>query len=208
VSTDGDGRDSDLVRASLLVSVVSVAWTLSSSAAAVTLGVIEQSAVLVALGAIGVVDAWGSTALVFHFRHVLRHDRISPLREAFAHRLVSVGLVTVGVASVVAGSVRLATGEQADSGAAGALVAVASLAALGVLSRRKRVLGVRVRDRALIGDAHLSAIGAVQAAVALIGIVLTRTLDAGWVDAATTVALGLVASCVGISTWRTERHVA
>lgn len=57
----------DLVRASFRVSAGSAGWTLITSAAAVTFGVISGSAVLVALGSIGFVDAVGSAALAFHF---------------------------------------------------------------------------------------------------------------------------------------------
>ena len=194
----------ELVRASMRVSVLSVAWTALASTAAVTIGVLEASAVLVALGLIGLVDLLGSVALAFHFLHGLGHEAFSERREQVAHRAVSLGLVVVGLASVVGATVRLAAGEGSHPSLAGALVAAVSLVALAGLARRKRALGMRLRSRGLVGDAHLSAIGAVQAGVALTGIALTRGLDAGWADASAALAVGLVAVVVGFATWRAE----
>jgi hypothetical protein len=53
-------------------SLVSVVWTVIASSVAIALGITGNSAVLVAFGAIGFVDALGSVALVYHFRHALR----------------------------------------------------------------------------------------------------------------------------------------
>jgi len=204
----GSGRrpldPTELVRASMRVSVLSVAWTAMASTAAVTIGVLEASAVLVALGLIGLVDLLGSVALAFHFLHGLRHEAFSERREQVAHRAVSLGLVVVGLASAVGATVRLVAGEGSHPSLAGALLAATSLVTLAALAWRKRALGTRLRSRGLVGDAHLSAIGAVQAGVALAGIALTRELGAGWADASAALAVGLVAMAVGFATWRAE----
>ena len=204
-ATDGDPADRiDLVRASLRVSLVSVGWTLVSSTVAVTLGISAASTVLVALGSIGFVDALGSTALAYHFLHRLRHDHFSARREALAHRAVSLGLVGVGLASVAGASYRLATDNDTEASWAGAAISLASLVVLAALAAQKRTLGMALRDRALIGDSHLSAIGAVQAGVALAGIAATEWLGASWADASAALAVGLLAVFVGAATWTTE----
>lgn len=197
----------DLVRAAFRVSLVSVGWTLVSSTVAVTVGIAGESTVLIALGSIGFVDAVGSTVLAFHFLHGLRHDLFSARREKVAHRSVSLGLVGVGVASVAGASYRLAAGNDAQGSWAGAVVAVASLVVLAILAARKRGLGLRLRDRALIGDSHLSAIGAVQAAVALAGIAITEWLGAAWADATAALAVGILAVLIGTLTWKTDDEV-
>ena len=60
------------------------------------LGIGVNSAVLVAFGCIGIVDAVGSTRSLYHFRHSLRHDRFSHELERLAHRIVLVGLAIGG----------------------------------------------------------------------------------------------------------------
>jgi divalent metal cation (Fe/Co/Zn/Cd) transporter len=194
----------DLVRAALRVSVISAAWTLLASAAAVTIGVAESSAVLVALGLIGLVDLVGSVALAFHFLHGLRHESFSERRERLAHRAVSLGLVVVGLASAGGAAARIVAGDASHPSLAGGALTAASLVALVVLARRKRSIGRRLRSRGLVGDANLSGIGAIQAALALAGIALTRGLGTSSADAGATLAVGLLAVLVGIATGRTE----
>ena len=198
----GPDRSPGLVRASYRVSVLSVAWTLASSSAAVVVGTTAGSTVLIALGAIGIVDAVGSTALAYHFLHHLRHQQFSERREAIAHRAVSLGLAGVGLATAVGATVRLLSGQNAEESVAGALIAGVSMVVLTALSARKRSLGGRIRSRALIGDGHLSAIGAAQAGVALAGIAIAEWLDAGWADAGAALAVGLLALVIGVSTWK------
>ena len=200
----GRRHDPDPVRASFRVSVVSVAWTAVASTASIIVGVVEASAVLVALGGVGLVDLLGSVALSFHFLHALRHERFSERRERIAHRAVSLGLVVVGLASAGGASDRLASGQESHPSLAGVLLAAASLVVLASLAWRKRALGRRLRSRALVGDSHLSAIGAVQAGVALTGIGLTRAAGLDWADAAAALAVGVLAVVVGVVTWRAE----
>jgi divalent metal cation (Fe/Co/Zn/Cd) transporter len=175
------------------VSVQSVVWTVASSAVSIALGIGVNSAVLVAFGCIGIVDAVGSIALAYHFRHSLRHDRFSHELERLAHRIVLVGLAIVGLAAIAAGLVRLAIGESGGASTGAMVVAAISLVALTILSTRKRAIAKRVSSPALLSDAHLSAIGAAQAAVALIGTAATRALGWRWADAVATASLGCVA---------------
>src|SRR5215472_10082625 len=94
----------------LVVSAVSAGWTIIASAAAITVGLLGGSAVLVAFGSIGFVDALGSIALVHHFRHGLQMEELSDRLERLAHRVVLVGLAVVGFAAIVGGVARLLVG--------------------------------------------------------------------------------------------------
>jgi divalent metal cation (Fe/Co/Zn/Cd) transporter len=175
------------------VSVQSVVWTVVSSAVSIALGIGVNSAVLVAFGCIGLVDAVGSIALAYHFHHTVRHDRISDELERLAHRVVMIGLAAVGLAAIAAGLARLLMRESGGASAGAIVVATASLVALTVLSTRKRSISKRVSSPALLSDAHLSAIGAAQAAVALIGMAATQALDWHWADAVATAIVGCAA---------------
>src|SRR5205814_1872304 len=111
------------VRAAWLVSVLAVVWTLGSGSAAVAIGVTGGAGVLVAFGAIGFVDALGSAALVYHFRHALRHDVLAEHLERAAHRVVMAGLVSVGVGAVAVSVVRLVGHHAGEAPAAGIVLA-------------------------------------------------------------------------------------
>src|SRR6476661_2892629 len=130
----------DPVRSAWLVSLVSVVWTVIASSVAIALGITENSSVLVAFGAIGFVDALGSVALVYHFRHTLRHDESSERLENTAHRVVVIGLFVVGAGAVITGILRLLAGSTGGSSNAGTALAAISLMALIVLSARKQSL--------------------------------------------------------------------
>src|SRR5207244_697048 len=110
------------VSAALIISAQSALWTIASSSVAVWLGIHSHIAVLVAFGAIGFVDAIGSIALVYHFRHGLRHDALSEKLEGLAHRVVLVGLLLVGCAAIVGGVARLASDESSGSSGAGVVL--------------------------------------------------------------------------------------
>jgi len=181
----------------LRVSRLSVVWTLVASAAAVTLGVRNNSAVLVAFGAVGVVDAVGSVALAMHFAHALRENELSERSEALVHQIVLVGMLVVGAAAVAVGAVRLLRGDEGGASVAGIVLAALSLVALSALSTKKLSVARRVASAALRSDAHLSAIGAAQAAVTLVGAAVTELAGWAWTDAAATSVLG--ASAVGLS---------
>jgi divalent metal cation (Fe/Co/Zn/Cd) transporter len=196
------------VLAALRVSVLSVIWTLLSSALAVTIGLGSHQLVLVAFGAVGVVDAVGSVALTYHFRHALHHDELSERFERIAHRVVLSGLVSVGTAAVAIGVVRLVGGDAGGSSNAGVILAGISLVLLLVLSTQKQRIARRIESSALRSDGHLSGIGATFAAITLAGTGLARWLGWHWSDATATVILGLIAVGLAVTTWRSEHSTS
>lgn len=194
------------VNSALRVSQQSVIWTVVSSGLALYLGIRDHTAVLLAFGAVGFVDAVGSMALVRHFKHGLRHDELSDDLERLAHRVVLVGLFTVGCAAIVGGLVRLSGTQSEAASASSVILAAVSLGALVALSYRKQQVARLISSYALRSDGHLSAIGAMQAAVTLLGIATTRWLGWHWADAAATVIVGCVAVALAGDTWRRERQ--
>jgi hypothetical protein len=205
-TADSDGFHRPHVNSALVVSAQSVVWNVLASIAAVALGIRSGTAVLVAFGAIGIVDAIGSVALVYHFHHALRHEALSEELERLAHRVVLVGLFLVGCAAVIGGVIRLMMDQSNEPSAAGVALAAASLVALVALSARKQRIARRVSSDALLSDGHLSAIGAMQAAVALAGTAATLWLAWDWSDAAATSIVGCVAVTLAIFTWRAEHQ--
>jgi hypothetical protein len=194
------------VNSALRISLQSVVWTVLASIASVVLGIQSRTAVLIAFGAIGIVDAVGSIALAYHFHHGLRHDELSEELERLAHRVVLVGLFSVGCAAIIGGLARLTIDHASAGSNAGVALAAASLVALVALSARKQQVARRVSSNALLSDAHLSAIGAMQAAVTLAGTATTRWLGWHWADAVATSLVGCVAVALAISTWRAEHR--
>jgi divalent metal cation (Fe/Co/Zn/Cd) transporter len=181
-------------RRAMRVSATSVVWTLLAGAAAVVIGLRAHTLALVAFGAIGVLDAAGSVALVVHFRHSLAHDVASARHERIALNVVTAGLFTVGCVTAAFSIHRLLTPSTAESDAAGIVLAAVSVVVLAILSRAKRRLSRRVGSHALHADSWLSAAGALLALVTLAGTALSAAFSWTWVDpaAATVVAIGAI----------------
>jgi len=193
------------VRSAWLVSFVSVVWTVAASSVAIGLGVTDNSAVLVAFGAIGFVDALGSVALVYHFRHALRHDELSERLENIAHRVVVTGLFVVGAGAVIVGVARLVGGSTGGSSGAGTALAAISLVVLTLLSAQKQRLARLVGSDALLADGRLSGVGAMQAGVTLFGTAAASKLHWDWADAVAASLVGLVAIGVAVDALRPRR---
>ncbi len=201
-----DGFHRPHVQSAFTLSVQSVVWTVISSSLAVTFGIRSNTAVLVAFGAIGIVDAIGSIALAYHFHHGLRDDELSERLEKLAHRVVLLGLFVVGCSAIIGGVFRLRFPQTSNTSAIEVALAATSFVALVVLSVRKQRVARRIDSAALLSDGHLSAVGAVQAAVTLAGIAITSSLGWHWADAVATVVVGCVASWLAITTWRSEHR--
>ena len=200
-----DGMHRAHVKAALRVSMLSMVWTLVSSVFAVIIGIRSRTSVLVAFGAVGVVDAIGSASLSYHFLRGLRHEQLSDRLENLSHRIVLIGLLVVGSAAVLGGATRLLLNSARGSSDAGVVLAGVSFVVLFVLSSRKFHVARCISSAALRSDGQLSAVGAVLAAITLVGTVIERWLGWSWADAAATIALGMVAMWLAISTWR-EGH--
>lgn len=190
------------VRSALRVSILSLVWTLVSSVFAVIIGLHSRTSVLVAFGAVGVVDAIGSATLSVHFWHGLRHDELSERLERLSHQIVLTGLLVVGSAAVLGGVLRLVLRSSHGSSATGVTLAGVSFVVLVILAGRKVRVARRIASEALRSDGHLSAVGAVLAAVTLVGTILERWLGWSWADATATIVLGAVAVWLAVSTWR------
>src|SRR3954470_20741074 len=191
-----DDTLSDL-RAGLRVSVVSIAWTVVASTVSIAAGISASDLVLVAFGCTALLDAAGSTALVIHFRHALRHETFSERHERVAFLVVTGGLVVVGVATIVESLDRLVTGTHGDASTVGVMTAAATAVVLALLARRKLRLGRSIPSQALVADGLLSTTGAVLAVVTVAGTVLTGR-GAWWADPVAALCVALGALCIAV----------
>ena len=119
----------------LWISVASAVWTLAASIASVSIGVRDESLVLIAFGAVSLFDFVSDCVLVVHFRF-LQHERDADHLERVVFRIVGYGLLAVGATAVVYSTVRLVQQHHADSSSASIVLAVVSLVALARARRR------------------------------------------------------------------------
>jgi divalent metal cation (Fe/Co/Zn/Cd) transporter len=195
-------KEDELLRSALRISAVSAVWTLAASVAAIVIGYAGHAIALVAFGTVGILDSAASVALVAHFRDVRRGGTAERL-ERVALRVVTAGLVTVGVATAVVSVSRLLDRRASASSPASVVLAAVSLLALAGLSLRKRQISARIASHALRADSHLSAVGAVLAAVTLAGTAASSSLGWWWADPVA--ALAIAVGAVGLG-WTMRRE--
>ncbi len=193
------------LRAGWVVSAQSMVWTLVASALAVVLGLSDGAGVLVAFGAIGLVDLVGSAALVLHFAHALRHAAISDRLERMTHRVVACGLAVVGMGTIAVDGGRLLVGRAGHGSVLGVGLAAVSVVALTVLSRRKRAISRRLPSPALEADSRVTAIGAALGAITVVGTFATEQLGWHQADAIAAVIVGAGALALGVASIRTAK---
>ena len=186
------------IRSAKLVSEISVCWSIAASSTAIYLGFGAQSAVLIAFGCIGYVDAVGSIALIHHFRHGLRNVSLEDRFERRAHLLVTWGLVVVGFGIAGLSCLKLIRNVHAVTQVSGVALAVTSVVVLTTLALTKRRLAARVESPALRADGNLSGVGAAQAGMALLGLAANEWLSWRSADAVAAIVLGIAAVILGI----------
>jgi divalent metal cation (Fe/Co/Zn/Cd) transporter len=190
-------EQSHQLHSAFLVSAISAVWTLLASAAAIVIGLAGDSLALVAFGVVGILDCTASVALVAHFRDA-RSGGTAEHLERIALRIVTVGLVAVGVVTGVVSTMHLVDRRETDGSYLNVALAAVSFVALTVLAARKHHIAVRLPSHALLADSHLSAVGAVLAAVTLGGTAASSSLGWWWADPVAALAIAIVAIGLGV----------
>lgn len=194
------------LHAGLRVSVISVVWTVIASSIAVVAGISDVSLVLIAFGLTSLLDAAGSFVLALHFRHALGQSAVTLKSERLALRVVSIGLIVVGVSTAVESVRRLFANETGHGSFVGATVAAASSIVLGALMVAKRRIARRLPSDALMADSWLTATGAMLAVIAVVGTILVTGSGPGWIDPAAALVVASVATIVGVVEFRREER--
>lgn len=195
------GKRARSIEAGLTASRLSLVWTIASGLAAITIGVVGGSLVLAAFGSIGLLDGVGSAALVVHFRHAARLERISESSERITLLVVAFGMAVVGLVTTGESIHQLVERVRVGSLPEGIALAAVSAVILSILAVSKRRIGRRIPSRTLLADSWLSATGAALALISVAGTGLTATFGYWWADAAAAalVAAGAVAVTIGLA---------
>jgi divalent metal cation (Fe/Co/Zn/Cd) transporter len=98
----------------------------------------------------------------------------------------------------MASTLHLLRGDGPTESLVGTVIAAASVPVLSLLAFRKRWVAVRIPSRALLGDAHLSAVGAALAGLALIGTGASAWFGWWWADAVAALGVACMALRLGI----------
>lgn len=190
-------RQSDL-RKALLVSMISVGWSLIAGVIAIVVGVTAGALSLLAYGLDAVVDATASVMIMLDLREELVGEE--PPAHRRAEKTVGIALIVIGSGVMVQAIIALSDERANPQTALGVAVALASTLVLPPLAIAKLRIARRLRSPALQGDGFLTAGGAALAAVTLIGMFLERRFGWWWADPIAALVIAVVLVGVGILT--------
>jgi divalent metal cation (Fe/Co/Zn/Cd) transporter len=182
----------DSLRLAVRLSVASVMWNAAAGVTATLAGVFAGSLALVGFGLDSVVDGAASCMLIWRFQSEDRNPARAAEVEHRAARLVGVALLLIGLYVGARAVIALATHSATGTAVVGIVIAAASVAVLPPLSHAKRRAADHLGSRALHGDSVLTAVGAVLAAAALLGLAATRLLGWWWADSAVGLGIALI----------------
>ena len=189
-----DPHRAALLRHALRLSWASIGFGLVAGSVSVASGIAEHSLGVLAAGLSVLADVIGSGVLVWRFAT----ERSDPARaqhvEELAARAVAAALGLIAVALAFESISALAAGSHPGSSAVTVITAAVSIVVLMPLAHRKRDTATRLGSHALRGDSTLSAIGAMTAVLALIGLLLFDAFGWWWADRV--VALVIAAAAV------------
>jgi divalent metal cation (Fe/Co/Zn/Cd) transporter len=149
-------------------------------------------------------DVVGSIGLVWRFG-VERQDPTRGLRaEARASVVVASALSLVAITLTITAINDLATHSLPEQSVQAMISAGVLAVVLAPLGWAKYQTGRLLRSHALMGDATLSAVGAVLGVVALLGLLTDQLFGWWWADRVAALAVAVVASAEAIRVIRTR----
>ncbi|MDQ6682611.1 MAG: cation transporter [Chloroflexota bacterium] len=197
-------READLRRA-LALSSFSIAWSgvVGAISAAVAIGTGSLS--LLGFGLDATIDAAASVILVWRFLIEARRPHHAARAERLAERAVGVALLLVSAYLAIGSARALLSHETPQRSVLAVALLAASVLVLPPLAVAKRRVAVRLESGALRGDAVLTAIAGLLAAIGLLSTGLAATVGAWWADAAAALVVALIVAREGLSTLRGAR---
>jgi len=180
-----------LLHRAVWLSQASIAWSALSGFSALAVGIVVGGISLAGYGLDTIADAGASVVVLLRFRTERQEPHRGDSLERRAARLVAIALVLISAFLGVAAIRALATHHSPDSRAFAVGIAVASMIVLPPLAVAKRRTAARLASAALRADGLLTAVAAVLALGALLGLVLGPAFGWWWADSV--IALGVVA---------------
>ncbi len=192
-------READLRRA-LALSAFSIAWSgvVGAISAAVAIGTGSLS--LLGFGLDATIDATASVVLLWRFLIEARRPHRAERAERLAEWAVGAALLVVAVYLVISSGRALLSHAEAQRSALAVALLAASVLVLPPLALAKHRVARRLGSGALRGDAILTGIAGLLAAIGLVSAGLAATMGAWWADAGGALLVAVIVAREGATT--------
>jgi divalent metal cation (Fe/Co/Zn/Cd) transporter len=190
---NGEGQVIRLRRRGFWLEYASMTWMTAEAAVAITAGVIASSIALVGFGLDSVIEFFAAAIVVWQLR--------GEDRETRAVRLIGITFFALAAYLTVQAIRDLAGHTRPQHSTAGLAVTAAALIVMPLLAVAKRHIGRALGNRTLVADSAESALCALTAAAALLGIGLNAWLGWWWADPAAGLVIAALAVREGLEAW-------
>lgn len=197
-------REANL-RHALALSAFSIAWSGVAGAISAAVAIGTGSLSLLGFGLDATIDAAASVILVWRFLIETRQPHRAARAERLAERAVGVVLLLVAVYLVISSGRALLSHAEAQRSELAVALLAASVLVLPPLALAKHRVARRLGSGALRGDAILTGIAGLLAAIGLVSAGLAATVGAWWADAAAALVVALIVAREGFSALRDAR---
>jgi divalent metal cation (Fe/Co/Zn/Cd) transporter len=197
-------RPTDL-RAALVLSGLSIAWSGIAGSMAVYAALANGSLTLLGFGVDAVIDAVASSVLIWRFLAEGREPERAARVERTAERVIGLALISLA-AYLVFGALRaLALQAHPETSFASMALLIASVVALPPLAIAKYRVARRLGSGALRLDSILTAVAASLAAISLVSLAASDALGLWWADAVAALVVAAIIAREGWTSLRSSR---
>lgn len=179
------------VRAGVRVEQITIVWMVVEAAVAIGAGVLARSVLLTAFGVDSVIELVAGGILLWRLLAEARGGSMARVQraEVRAAWVTGISLVLLCVYVLISAGASLLARAEPDRSYAGIAIAIAAVAGMPILARRKRAIAASIDSAALRGDAACSITCAYMAGTLLVGLALNAALGWWWADSVAALAL-------------------
>ncbi|PLZ02615.1 cation transporter [Burkholderia sp. WAC0059] len=198
-----DGPDNRvLLRQGLLLEYVTLGWNVVGVVVVGMAALAARSVALAGFGLDSLIEIFASMVVVWHLTGA------GGRKEKLALRLIGAAFLALAAYVVIGTAYVFAVGGRPAPSPVGAAWLAATVMAMLLLARGKRVVGRRLGNAVLIAESRVTVIDALLAAAVLAGVALNALAGWWWADPLAGLVIVYYAVTEGIGHWKEGREAA
>jgi divalent metal cation (Fe/Co/Zn/Cd) transporter len=195
VVTDSE-RAPNLLKHALWLEYFTITWNVLEAVVAISAGVVAGSIALVGFGLDSTIESFAASVVIWQLR-----GRQGKERERRALKLIAITFFVLAAYVVLESARDLFTSSEAETSAAGVVLAIVSIFVMPTLALAKKRLARRMGSPVLSADAAETFLCAWLSVILLAGLVLNATVGLWWADPLAALGIAWLAFREGREAW-------